>query len=525
MRQEGRKKVLPLTILALSFLFYLWLSAQIPYGIDDWSWGTADGIRHYMSADLNNRYVGNLIAICLARSALLKVLVMASVFTLIPACAAQLAVYCLRRFCAADADAALSAVLLLLGDLLMLSIPLAVWRQSYSWVAGFANFVCSGFVLLLYFTLLARAVPAPGEAETPSSFLRLAGFFVFGFLSQLILENVAVFIFLCTCLFLLCCRLFFKRRAPKRIRALALGNLLGTLLMFSGSMYRDLFSTGIAVNNYRALRFDPSSGPLAILLTLGRSFFSSFTRPTWGSNWILCCAVVLFLLVALLLDSRCPRHPLLPPLHILLLVYFVYVHFRGDIALPSWSPIHHLTSAAEPFFFLLVCYELVLLWHKKPGVLIPLLCAWLAIPALILPLVAIYVFGARVYATSDIVFMLFVLLLVAGLSASFPSLLRRLLALLCAALLLAVCVQRAIVYREIGRVQRERAALVLQMQEGQLQTAEFPLFPYPEYLWITDPDDPVRGALFDVFFKLPEGTSVQFPTAENYGELYDVDTW
>ena len=71
------------TVLVL-FVFYLWMACQIPYTHDDWDWGLQIGIDHVRTADINNRFSGNLIEIALTRNVIAKDIFMSLVFTLIP---------------------------------------------------------------------------------------------------------------------------------------------------------------------------------------------------------------------------------------------------------------------------------------------------------------------------------------------------------------------------------------------------------------------------------------------------------
>ena len=64
--------------------FYLWVAAQIPYTHDDWDWGLEVGMQHLLKADINSRYVGNLIEVIITRSVILKTLIMGMILTLIP---------------------------------------------------------------------------------------------------------------------------------------------------------------------------------------------------------------------------------------------------------------------------------------------------------------------------------------------------------------------------------------------------------------------------------------------------------
>ena len=87
MHQSAKLRRGSLLFLLAWFAFCLWLAAQIPYTHDDWDWGLSNGIEQLLTASINSRYVGNLIVVALTRSVLLKDLVMALTFTLLPVAA------------------------------------------------------------------------------------------------------------------------------------------------------------------------------------------------------------------------------------------------------------------------------------------------------------------------------------------------------------------------------------------------------------------------------------------------------
>ena len=104
------KAALPALFL-LSLGFTLWLAVQIPYTHDDWDWGLPIGVRHLLTADINSRYLGNLIVVVLTRSPLLKTLAMGLGLSLIPLFAAELALSLRSGDGDAGSGAAVSAFL------------------------------------------------------------------------------------------------------------------------------------------------------------------------------------------------------------------------------------------------------------------------------------------------------------------------------------------------------------------------------------------------------------------------------
>lgn len=186
---ENKKSSAPFAlVLSLSIVFYIWLAAQIPYGWDDWTWGLPMGMERFLTASINCRYAGNLVEIIITRSRLLKDIIMGLCFALLPL--SFFAV--LRQACGRSARPCL---LLVLANLLLLCMPREIWRQTYGWIAGFANYVPSMLLLLLCHALLLRR-----REEKPGA-LRLVGAFALGLTAQLFLENLALYIFASALLF------------------------------------------------------------------------------------------------------------------------------------------------------------------------------------------------------------------------------------------------------------------------------------------------------------------------------------
>ena len=486
-------------VFLLLFVVNLWIAAQIPYGVDDWTWGGSPGIPRLLSAELNSRYAGNLTEILVARFPWFKVFLMGLVFTLIPAEAAALALEADSR----EKPASTDAFLICLGAALMLTLPLDVWAQSYGWVAGFSNFLVSGLLLCFYHRVLLRRI-FRGPAFT-RGLLPCLGLFLFGFVMQLYLENVAVYAAAVSAAVLL--GLLLRRQRPgMAFLALALGNLIGLVLMFSNNLYSVLLQNGEALDGYRQLTFSFEDGPVRILLTLLRRFLGDFAGKLWGNNLVFCLVISGMLFLASLRKKK----TLLLVLNALYLIYFPANRFWGPFPLPESFPIHFLSGIAEPAFFLLTLVQIGFLWRNDRKWRDILWASWISVPLLILPLLPINSAGPRCYATTGVLLMQFCLLLALPLwMESRPNLRRFGLGLVVIGML-AVYLPRCLVYADIGRTKRERDHLISQAREGTQQRIVFPAYPHREYLWITDSRDESDLAEIRDFYHLPEHVELVF---------------
>ena len=490
-------------VFLLLLVFNLWLAAQIPYGTDDWSWGSADGIRRFLHAEVNSRYAGNLTEILLTRLPLLKTLVMGLSFTLIPAAAVGLVA---EGWELPEKELALP-FLFLLGSLLMLTVPRQVWAQGYGWVAGFANFGFSGLLLCLYHRLLLRDETQPPAGAIPAR--RFLPLLLFALLLQLYIENLSFYALLLTGLLL-----FFRLRRKEplsRLLPLFLGCALGAALIFGNPLFGKLLRDGEALGGYRSLSFSTDDGLFRAALFLLRRFLGDLVPVLLGKNWIL-CALSALLLAACALRRR---QTALLAADLLYLFYFPFARFRGPVPLPEPFSVHYLSGLVEPLFFLLVLVQIRLCWREERRVRLLLFASWLALPVMIAPMAVINTVGARSYLTTDILFMQFVLLLASRVWIGAGRRTRRAALALCAAALCAVCVQRAHIYAEIGAVKRAQETAIREGVASGAAEIRLPAQTHTGWLWGENGRGGADIGKIRRFYGIPEDVELIFENAES----------
>ena len=138
---------------------------------------------------------------------------------------------------------------------------------------------------------------------------------------------------------------------------LLLGCFAGAALMFSGSIYGTLFSTGRAWNDMRSLTVDLNSGILTIIKTLHMRFVYFFPHQIWGDQWIP-CALASILLAVKCSHSRWKGRLLFLAGFLVFALYFVAVRFFGPIEnyVPRWSDV--LTQRLNLLFFWFVLFRI-----------------------------------------------------------------------------------------------------------------------------------------------------------------------
>lgn len=498
-------------LILCTFLYYLWMAAQIPYAHDDLYWGTETGIRYLMDGSQNSRYAGNLIVLTLTRFPLVKTAVMGAVFTAVPLAMVCFVLRCMAYAPESDEARRLRPTLFIAANVPILLMPSLVWTQSYGWVSGFSNYTVSGLLLILYFLLVLRIEDGDRLSGLPV--------FLFGAVIQLFLENLSVYFFLAS-LFLVLRRRLKRQKVGKALLLLLAGNLLGLILVFGNGLYVTLWNTGSAVGNYRRLSFDKNAGALSVLLRLLSLSYYDMLPHLLNYSGILPAAILGVLLLRglrCLLAREGSRAALLclGLLHVLLLCYYLYcfLYVRYGLKCAPFQRLEDVDgSILHLLYLLLVTFDLLVFFPKEPRYRFWLLCLWASPLLIIAPLTAVNTVFPRSFVTSDLCCTLFFLLLLAPLLAGWSLPLQRAAAAMFAAAFLLFAWHYGRIYAEIGSVNRERLALIREARRGERDTICFPAFPHNGYLMPTD--FPPSDSTYRAFYGIPEDVAFTFASEE-----------
>ena len=473
----------------------LWIAFCTPYGIDDWAWGIDYGMRMFLTGELNSRYIGNLFEIIVTRSFFLKTILHGTLGALLPIASAHV----IDKLVDENRNDRRQLDLLLLSAFLFLTIPIAVWKETWGWVAGFSNYGLAVFLLICWQRLLQNAVQ---KREQKAKIGVLLPYTVFGVCIQLVLENVTIYVLPVTVLVALN-DVIRRKKWSRRLLALLLGCLIGTALMFSSNIYPMLLNTGHA-GQYRALSFQPEDSILQILRQFYQRFVFFYPADLWGNNWVLCCSICLLLLIPAFRQRSFVRA--LSSLFCLsFVIYFIFVRFCGPLEnfVPIWNEV--LTQRLNLLFFWGVFLMIFVFQWNTEGARMTLAFLWLSVPGVILPLVTVKMVTFRYFFCSNLFLIEFALAVLAcEYTALCPRLTKALTVTLCT-MLAAVGIHRFVVYAQIGEGKKERDFRIQQAIEGRITRLYFPELPHSEYLWLTEaPDGSEQIGFFRQFYKIPD---------------------
>lgn len=209
------------------FAVFAVLAYLFPYTGDDWSWGSNIGIRRLESFfdNYNGRYLGNLLVLALTRSRVLRAAAIAFSYGM-----------CCFISCKYSSDK--KTLSLLVSAILLFAMPKVIFTQAVVWTSGFANYVPSALMSVLYISLVRNIT----GNETPRYPKYMFPFvLLLGFSAALFMESVTVFNVILAAFVLVFSAVKFKKVFSVHI-GFFVGSVLGAVCMFSNSVYHTIVS-------------------------------------------------------------------------------------------------------------------------------------------------------------------------------------------------------------------------------------------------------------------------------------------
>ena len=256
------------------FAFFAILAVFFPYSGDDWAWGSSIGIDRLKTFfdNYNGRYFGNFVILAITRSKILKVLAMA--FSYYATC------FLCYKYSGLKKNTSL-----LFSFILFLLMSRSIFMQSVVWSSGYANYVPSALISVLYLVIIKNITG--NEMPKYPKFLFLITF-VMGFVGAPFIENIALFNICLAVAVIGYTLLKFKKVYLTHI-SFFVGSVVGALWMFSNSAYSAI-SAG--EDGYRT-----TPKTLAGIIELLKDNVDVIFKNVVTDNYLICCVVTVLLLV------------------------------------------------------------------------------------------------------------------------------------------------------------------------------------------------------------------------------------
>ena len=472
--KETLRKIGRLALPVLAAAFYLYIAFCVPYCHDDWDWGLDVGLRQWLHAEVNSRYVGNFFVVVMTRSEVVKTPVMAGCFFSVPLLVTWLAAgrYDTKTF--------------LLSNLLLLTVPQKLWQQTYGWVSAFANFVVSAAAVLWLLRILLRGLDTPKE-ENRLRVLRLAGVLLLSAACGLFYESLSVYLFIVS-LFGLCLCIPRKRRyAAPELAACVLGAGAGLAVILSNALFGELLSSGQALGGIRSLSFEVGSGFFALLQAVAGRYFGTILPGLTGVHPVLTGFTAVSAIVGTLTAKR--------KAGVSVFLSLLTAACAVPLLFPIGEALRPYAVGAE-----LLCWAVsALLQREQAGRKLFIL---LSAALVLAPLAVTPELGPRLYYLPCVLLAVFALSLLPEVNAKGVT--GFLLLLLALAMVFYI-----FIYSEIRSVTVARAEAIRTAVESGADSVTLPRDPY-KYWWGRNPTAESRVGYFKEFYGIPPEMEVIF---------------
>lgn len=293
----------------LFFIMFSALAFLFPVTGDDYGWGSGFGERLIREGfkDYNGRYLGNLLVLALTRARFFTPFFISFVI-----CAIVYVVYMLSGGENIEALYMTGALILLVSSM---------FRQVYSWVSGFSNYVPSVLLLLLFLYMAEKCFKQPDLKATRSSYVFAV---LIGVSVQLFMEHTTIYC-LAVSLFLVIAWRIRHKKYNSLLLTFFFSCLAGAIIMFSNGAYLKILNKD---DSYRSFASN-DGGLLAMVSDIAGAFCERISEIMYKSCYASVAAVCVLSVILILKSAKLKKHLLSG---VLLIIGFV---FSG-----SWLPVY-----------------------------------------------------------------------------------------------------------------------------------------------------------------------------------------
>jgi len=474
-----------ITFFVIAFICFLFPSSH-----DYWAWGSVYGIERLQSnfKDYNGRWFGNFVVLLLTRSNFLKTLVMSFCLVLL--------LYFVNEL---SKNKKLNCWLSLL---LLSALPQLILRQAVVWTSGFANYVVS-IVLILVYVFYNRNLfeNKYKEYSKLSSIL----FLILGFSTALFVEHVTLYILFLGLFILLYKYIKFKKISLSSVMYFV-GSILGACLMFSNGAYSNVASGS---DGYRSLQI--SNFITNSINSLINTIYKELVFQNYILNIVLSVCVVVFLYNYL---KRENKYKNLINFFVLILIsfpiYTLIIKFSGiSLFLKYTDYVNTIFSIV--YFLTVLCSSLLISdLSKKKRVIFALS----SILILTIPLFVVTPIGSRCFFPMYILW-IWVVLEFFDLALVDKDILV-LKTILVGATLTFLC-YLLLVYGYIFKINMERIEYINSNRDKECMY--LPKLPYEDYHWFGNPYNLEFLSRFKAFYNIDKDVTVEFISIKEWKKI------
>lgn len=472
------------------FIVYLYLAINTPLTHDDWTWGSRVGLDRLKSwyDNYNGRYLGNSLEVLITRMDLVRYFLVAVFSTVI-------IIFIAKRLN--------SYFAMLLGFLLILSMPINIYSQTYGWAAGFANYIPSIALILLYIYIIDNIF-----SEDVPNYSRWKAVFVIplGFATQLFVEHVTIYAVIMALSVIIFTYYKFRRFYGLHI-AYLISTIVGALTMFTNSVYLNIVTGN---DSYRTIE---TSGEDTGML---KRFFDVYTEEMYPflfmNNTVLNIILSVFCVIIIMGNSNL-RYRFKKIIENILLVIFVIYPLYKPLLKDSFQIdiFGKYTNEFEAFIsvcFYLSIFAAILLYTDQKNIKYRVGFYLLSVACLAAPLFFVQPFGPRNFLATYVFFALLATEIGGYISKKYFNMnsLNKLMLIP----IMAIIICYGYVLTINNKVDNERIDYIHQQLERNEVEIVLTRLPYEKVLWASTPHPQGNHTpFFKMFYNIPDDVELK----------------
>lgn len=479
-------------------LFFIFFAIQVPYSHDDWQWGSQlkwqlmiDGFANY-----NGRYLGNLFEILITRSVIAKNIIMAIGMISV--------VWVVYKLASREVKSNDKTAVFIFAAILCLAIPRELFRQTYSWIAAFINFIPPVILIVLYLLIVQGIFDdvVPRLSDYKESMLSILLMIPLGISTQLFSEHTTVYTVALAAFIV-----FFTYAKYRRISKLQVVYLVsvivGALIMFSNGAYSNAAAD---TDGYKQISYS--------IMSIVDLYVNQMSNTLFLNNWLLNSVLVIICLIIVLNSiNRNRANILISNLQVFILsTYMVYSLCYK--AYPGWGIFSNPNKTAYfnaifSLIFFICVLSVILIYIDGFGLKMKIFMVYGSAFAVAMPLIVANPIGPRCFFASYIFMVVATIQLLAYVLNNYGfdfSLFTTVLG----SMLIMLCVFYASIFIDVGAAEKARVETINKaVANGEKSISMFKL-PYENYYWTTVPPDEHWASFFKEFYNIPQDVQLHF---------------
>ncbi|MEG1423498.1 MAG: DUF6056 family protein [Romboutsia sp.] len=480
-------------------IFFLFFASQVPYSHDDWQWGShskwllmLNGFENY-----NGRYLGNLFEILITRSVLSKNIALSIGMIAI--------IWSVYKFVTHEAKDKYKTVLFLLVSILCLALPREIFRQTYSWIAAFINFIPPVILILLYLIVINGIFDDKNINSNTLKFPLWSTLLMIplGISTQLFSEHTTVYTVLLAGFIVFYSFLKYKKFSTLQIVYLV-STIVGAVIMFSNGSYSN------AANNTDGYKQISTS-----VMSIVDLYVTQMSDTLFLNNWLLNSSLAILCII--IIQKYKNKNNIIADTigNIQIFILSTYsIYSVCNKTYPAWNIFTNpeKTSYFETLYSLLffICIiSVILIYINNNGLKMKIFMIYASSLAVAMPLIVANPIGPRCFFASYIFTIIATLqLLVYILNDSniyVDSFITPLISIL-----VMIVVFYSSIFIDVGIAEKERVETINNaVSNGQSSITLYKL-PYDDYFWITVPSNEHWEMYFKEFYNIPANADLNF---------------